>query len=275
MKAFALVLLASFALPAHAQHESHTQGTARDHSQHQAQAVPSAFPEPTAAERQAAFPDLGDMDMRGHMEDNPLVSVLRVDQLEWSQDDATGWNLRASIGRNFDKLWLRSEGEKPENREARGDVELLWSHATGPWWDRVVGVRSDFGQGHSRQWLALGVVGLTPYQFELEATAYVGGSGRLAARVEAEYEILLTNQWILQPKLEANLYSEEDPDNAIGKGLSDAQFGLRLRYEFSPQFAPYVGYAWSRRFGDTARFTEAVGGEAAEQGWIVGLRFWF
>ena len=109
----------------------------------------------------------------------------------------------------------------------------------------------------------------------MEATGYIGASGRLAARVEGEYEILLTNRWILQPKLEANLYSKDDVDNGIGKGLSDAEFGLRLRYEFSPRFAPYVGYAWSRQFGGTADRHEADGGAADEHGWVAGIRFWF
>jgi len=213
--------------------------------------------------------------MSDHMEENPTVAVLRVDQLETRQDDASGWNLRAGIGRNFDKLWLRSEGEQSEGDDAQGDAELLWSHATGAWWDRVVGVRSDFGSGPSRQWLAVGVVGLAPYKFEIEATGYVGTSGRLAARLEGEYEVLLTNRWILQPKLEANLYSQEDVENGIGKGLSETEFALRLRYEFSPQFAPYAGYAWSRQFGDTADLAETVGEQAREHGWVAGLRFWF
>ena len=283
MKTLIPLLLALFALPAHAQHAGHGQPPSQDHSQHQMPAMAaqapqptsSPFPEPTDEERAAAFPDLGGMDMRDHMVENPLVAVLRADQLERNQDDALGWNLRAGIGRNFDKLWLRSEGEKPDNGDAHGHAELLWSHATGPWWDRVIGVRSDFGDGPSRQWLAIGVIGLAPYKFEVEATGYIGESGRLAAKLEGEYEILLTNQWILQPKLEANLYSKDDFENGIGKGLSDAELGLRLRHEFSPRFAPYIGYAWSRKFGDTADLAESAGESTMEHGWVAGLRFWF
>ena len=268
-------------LPAYAQHEGHGQAPVMDHSQHTMPATPvsspstSPFPVPTPEDRAAAFPDLGGMDMGDHMVEDPLVAVLRVDQLEWNQDDALGWNLRASVGGTFDKLLLRSEGEKPRGDRTDGNVEVLWSHATGPWWDRVIGVRSDFGDGPSRQWLAIGVVGLAPYKFEVEATGYVGSSGRLAARVEGEYEVLLTNQWVLQPKLEANLYSKDDVENGIGQGLSDLEFGMRLRYEFNPQFAPYVGYAWSRKFGITADFAEATGGEASKRGWVAGVRFWF
>ena len=282
MKALVPLLLALFALPVHAQHEGHGQtAPPQDHSQHAIPTMPAApptdspFPEPTAEERAAAFPDLGGMDMRDHMDENPLVAVLRADQLEWNQDDALGWNLRAGIGRNFDKLWLRSEGGKPQRGDAHGNAELLWSHATGPWWDRVIGMRGDFGDGPSRQWLAFGVVGLAPYKFEIEATGYIGASGRFAARLEGEYEVLLTNRWILQPKLEANLYGKDDSENGIGKGLSEAEFGLRLRYEFSPQFAPYFGYSWSRKFGQTADLAESAGEPVTEHGWVAGLRFWF
>ena len=215
------------------------------------------------------------MDMRSHMDDNPLVAVFRGDQLEYGDDDALGWDLRAGIGRNFDKLWLRSEGERRDGRLQHASTELFWSHATGPWWDRTLGLRHDTGGGATRDWLAIGVQGLAPYKFEVEATGYIGTSGRLAARVEAEYEVLLTNRLILQPKLEASLYSRDDDENHIGQGLSDASFGLRLRYEFSRRFAPYVGHVWTRRFGDTADLVEAAGSDAGERTWVAGIRFWF
>lgn len=276
---FFVLALALAAPAAWAQHAHHDQVTAdaSDPVPGSAPASPAPLPEPTAAERAAAFPaDLEGMDMRSHMDDNPLVAVLRGDHLEWRDDGAFAWNLRASIGGNFDKLQLRSEGERVDGETEHADVELLWSHATGPWWDRVVGIRHDAVlHGPSRTWAALGVQGLAPYLFELEATAYLGPSGRFAARLEAEYELLLNNRLILQPKLEADLYSRDDPANAIGSGLSEVEFGLRLRYEFSPSFAPYVGHVWSRRFGNTARFSEADGVATDDRAWVAGIRVWF
>ena len=295
MKSPALALFAvvafGAALPASAQHDGHVHHHAQDaspapaaathadqsHAATATQSPPSPFPTPTAAERAAAFPaDLEGMDMRTHMDDNPLVAVFRGDRLEHDDDDGLGWDLRAGIGRNFDKLWLRSEGERRHGRLEHASTELFWSHATGPWWDRTVGLRHDANPaGRDRDWAAIGVQGLAPYKFEFEATGYVGTSGRLAARIEAEYEVLLTNRLILQPQLEANFYSRDDDENHIGKGLSDASFGLRLRYEFSRRFAPYVGHVWTRRFGDTADMVEAAGGDAGEHIWVAGIRFWF
>lgn len=305
MKAIATALAAAlaFAPPAHAQHHPHPSPAprpadaaaadkhavhapptqARDehaaHAGHPAPAPqqPSPYPAPTAAERAAAFPpELEGMDMRAHMDDDPLVAVLRGERLERSEGDALAWDLRAGFGRTFDKLWLRSEGERRDGGLEHAVTELLWSHATGPWWDRTLGLRHDSNPGgRDRDWAAIGVQGLAPYKFEVEATAYIGDSGRLAARLEGEYELLLTHRLVLQPRLEANLHGRDDEENRTGKGLSDAQFGLRLRYEFSPRFAPYAGYAWTRRFGDTARFVEAAGGDADERGWIAGVRFWF
>jgi len=241
---------------------------------------PPALPAPTAEERAAAFPDLHGMDMRDHMDDDPLIGMLQFDQLEWqdpadSGDAGLAWNLRGWLGGVSDRAWLRSEGERSGGRTEDGDVELLWGHATGPWWDRMLGLRHDFGEGQPRDWLAVGIQGLAPYKFEVAATAYLGESGRLAARAEAEYELLLTNRLILQPKAEVDLYSKDDPENCIGRGLSSAEFGLRLRYEFRREFAPYFGYVWTRRFGDTADQAEAAGGERSEGRWVAGLRFWF
>src|SRR3546814_11974845 len=124
MRSLALPLLAAVAagaaLPASAQHDTHAH-----HGDHTPATSPQSqppFPAPTAAERAAAFPsDLENMDMRGHMDDNPLVAVFRGDQLERSDDDALGWDLRAGIGRNFSNTWRRRQVRRPagHHRHAR------------------------------------------------------------------------------------------------------------------------------------------------------------
>ena len=272
------LLLALAAMPVHAQHEHH---------QPSPQPVPAAKPvpapapelrEPTAAERAAAFPDLGTMDMSGHMQEDSLIATLLVDQLEWRDagDGAgLGWNLRGWIGKSNARVWLRSEGGRRDGSTADGNIELLWGRPTGPWWDLVAGVRHDFGKGPARDWLALGVQGLAPYKFELEATAYLGASGRSAARIEAGYELLLTNRLILQPLVEVNLHGRNDPEHGIGAGLSTAEAGVRLRYEFTRQFAPYIGVVHERAFGNTAALRRGARKAVDDTQVVAGIRLWF
>lgn len=186
-----------------------------------------------------------------------------------------GWELRGWAGGNDGRLWLRSEGERRDGVTGDADLELLWGRPTGPWWDALAGVRHDFGQGPSRDWLAVGVQGLAPYKFKVAATGYVGCSGRLAARFEAEYDLLLTNRLVLQPRAEANLYSRDDPAHGTGKGLSDVEAGVRLRYEITRQFAPYSGYEWTRRFGKSADVVGRLDEDHSHTTWVAGLHFWF
>ena len=205
-------------------------------------------------------------------------SVL-VDRLEraYSRDgNATTYDAQAWFGRDYDRLVIKAEGDvaKGKLREAR--TELLWGHAIAPFWDTQLGVRYDSGGSEpERKWLALGVQGLAPYWFEVDATAYMGDNGRRALRLGAEYEILLTQRLILQPRVEVNVYGKDDAARDIGSGLSGAAAGLRLRYEIKRQFAPYFGVERSSKFGKTADLVRAAGTPTGETRWVAGVRFWF
>ena len=204
--------------------------------------------------------------------------MFAFDRLEHAAGDgssATAWSAQGWLGGDMDKVFFRSEGVRENGAFEHADAELSWSHAIAPFWDGQIGVRRDFGRGPDRTWAAFGVQGLAPYWFELAATAYVGGQGRTALRLEAEYEALLTQRWVLQPRFELNAYGKADPAAQVGAGLSDAALGLRLRYEVRREFAPYVGVEWSRRFGRSADFARADGESAGQLQWVAGLRFWF
>jgi copper resistance protein B len=184
------------------------------------------------------------------------------------------WDGRAWYGNDYDKLMLKSEGQRLDG-EYEGDAELLWDRVVSRWWSLQVGVAHDFGEGPSRTWAAVGVQGLAPYWFEVEATLYVGEEGRTAANFSSEYEMFLTQRLVLQPKLELNLYGKDDVRNGIGSGLSDAELGLRLRYEIRREFAPYMGVLWSRLFGGTADLNRDRGGDDSEVQFVAGVRAWF
>lgn len=217
--------------------------------------------------------------MRGmDMPDNALLGMVLLDQLEYAHSahgNAEFIDGQAWYGRNFDKLWVKAEGEVDRGRLGDLRTEALWDHAITTYWGTQLGVRHDFGQGPDRTWAAFGVQGLAPYWFDTEATLYVGEGGRTAARVQFEYEELLTQRLILQPKVEVNLYGRNDPQRAIGSGISDAEFGLRLRYEIKRQIAPYIGIVYRQRYGHTADFARARGEHADELQFVAGLHAWF
>lgn len=190
-------------------------------------------------------------------------------------DDSTAYDLQGEYGTTYDKAIIKAEGEFNDEKLEESRTELLWGHAVAPYWDTQLGVRLDNGEGPGRQWLAFGVQGLAPYWFELEATGYLGSSGRTALRIEASYELLFTQRLILEPRVELQLYGKDDPGRRIGKGLTEASAGLRLRYEVTRQFAPYVGIERAASFGRTADYLRADGDRANQTRVVAGIRFWF
>ena len=212
------------------------------------------------------------------MSDSQPLGMLKIDQLELTDGRyATGqaWDVEGWYGNDSDKLWLRSEGDADHGRIEEGQVEALWNHAVAAFWNTQLGVRQDVGDGPHRSWAAFGIQGLAPYWFELEATGYLGPSGRTAARFRAEYELLLTQRLILQPEFELNLYGSDDPASHVGSGLSDTQLGLRLRYEVNRQFAPYIGIVWVHRYGATADYVRLDGQPSMDRQFVAGVHIWF
>ncbi len=212
------------------------------------------------------------------MADEHNFGSLLVDQLErvrTRDNSSTAYDLQAWFGRDYDRAVLKAEGEVDGGRLEDARTELLWGHALAAYWNTQLGVRYDSGENPDRKWLAFGLQGLAPYWFEVDAAAYVGEAGRSALRLDAEYELLLTQRLILQPKIETNFYGKADAARGLGSGLSDASVALRLRYEIRREFAPYVGIERARKFGGTADFARAAGKDTEESRLVAGLRFWF
>jgi len=217
--------------------------------------------------------------MRGMaMADNVSIGSVLLDQLEYahtSHGNGVFLDGEAWYGKDFNKLWLKAEGESSRGRLGELRTEALWDHAITTYWSTQLGVRHDSGVGPDRSWAAVGVQGLAPYWFDTEATLYVGQGGRTAARLQLEYDELLTQRWVLQPKVELDLYGRDDPQRGTGSGLSDAEFGLRLRYEIRREIAPYVGIVYRQRFGHAADFARAHGETRDDLQLVLGLHAWF
>lgn len=257
---------------------------AEDHSAHHAQPRPD---EPTESEVRHVPPpppqhpmhDMSNEEMIELMDMDDAAAFGRVllDQFEWREmdrSDALFWDGQLWYGNDYNKAWFKSEGERIDG-DYEGSAELLWDRVFARWWNVQAGVRYDFGEGPSRTWAAFGVQGLAPYWFEVEATLYVGEAGRTAARFSGEYELLITQRLVLQPKIEFNLYGKDDPQNGIGSGLANTEVGLRLRYELRREFAPYVGVVWERSYGNTADLARAAGHDDDDLQFVAGLRVWF
>ena len=255
-----------------------------DHSQHQSPPAPPssaaaappaegpALPPITDADRAAAFPDV-----QGHtVHDDVVHTFVLFDQLEWrAGDGGAGWDTKGWIGWDRDRFWFRTEGHGGDGGVDRAEAHLLYGRAIGRWWEVVAGVRQDIRPDLARTWAAVGLQGLAPYWFEVEATAYVGESGRTQVRLESEYELLVTNRLILQPRIEMHLYGKADPQYGFGAGLGSADVGLRLRYEIRRELAPYVGVTWSRTFFQTADLARAAGRNVNDARLAAGVRLWF
>ncbi|WP_236191704.1 copper resistance protein B [Pseudomonas pharyngis] len=259
-----------------------------DHSQMgDMQSMDDGMMQPAApTESRTPIPALTDADRAtvftshaGHqVHDSAINTYFLADKLEWQDaDDAStlAWDLSGWIGGDIDRLWLRSEGERSNGKTEDAEIQALWGHAISPWWDVVSGVRQDFKPGAPQTWAAFGLQGMALYNFEAEATAFLGENGQSAVRLEGDYDILLTNRLILQPTAELNVYGKNDPQRGIGSGLANTEAGLRLRYEIRREFAPYIGVTWNRTYGHTADYAREEGEDRSEARLVLGVRLWF
>ncbi len=212
-----------------------------------------------------------------HLADEAILKGVWVDRLETRQGDAEDFQELAGhvwLGNSYQRVMLRTELEWRDQTIEESKTELLYTRALSPFWNLEVGGRIDHGDKEHREWVALGVSGLAPYWFELNATAYVSPEGHSAATVEAEYDLYLSQRLILQPRMELDFYGDSDLEAGHGKGLSKSLMGFRLRYDFDRQFSPYVGYERVHRHGETTGVFEPFG-QHRENQLIAGFRFWF
>ena len=199
-----------------------------------------------------------------------------LDQFEGrlGASDALRWEGEAWTGTDSDRLWLKSEGEFENSKISDGQQEAFYDTPLSAYFDLQTGLRYDLDSQPGRAWAAVGIEGLSQYFFHISATAYASDTGHYAAKFFGTYDLLLTQRLILQPEAEANIYSKSDPARLVSSGVSDLDAGLRLRYEITRKFAPYIGVAYERRFAARSRLVTS--GETPNQlRFAVGLRSWF
>lgn len=203
--------------------------------------------------------------------------IDRLEHVARNGDDGYAWDdVQFWYGGDLNKLWLKSAGEGAYGESVEeAELQALWSHAIAPFFDVQAGVRYDFRPEPERAHLVLGLQGLAPLWFEVDAAAFLSEEGDLTARIESEYDLRITQALILQPRVELELAAQDVSELAIGSGLSSAAAGLRLRYQFVPEFAPYVGVEYAHAFGDTQDLRRAMDENSGGWSLVIGVRAWF
>lgn len=204
-----------------------------------------------------------------------LAFAERLEVRLGGEHDEYLWDVQGWHGTATNRVVFKSEGEGAfggDLEDAEG--QLLWASAIGPWFDLQAGVRLDVAPDPTAH-LAIGVQGLAPYMIHVDAAAFVSLEGDLTARVEAEHDTRLTQRLVLQPRVEIELSAQDIPERGVGVGLSKIETGLRLRYEFVPEFAPYIGVEYEAATGRTADYLRAEGDDPDGLVFLIGLRAWF
>jgi copper resistance protein B len=216
--------------------------------------------------------------------DRPITGYLLVDQLEYQRNPGAGtlrWEAQGWVGGDYNRLWVKTEGDQGLLGDTGGEAEgqLLYSRLISPFFYFQIGGRyqrvSSNGSDHSRGFGVIGVEGLAPYWFSIEPALFISQDGDVSARLEAEYDLLLTQRLIAQPRLEVNVAAQEVKKFGVGEGFNDVELGLRLRYEIRRQFAPYIGVSWTRLLGESAALARREGSPVDTVAFVVGVRLWY
>lgn len=190
--------------------------------------------------------------------------------------DGYRWDGEAWFGGDINRLTLKSEGEGDVGGGVdHAEVQMLYSRAIDPYFNFQVGLRHDFRPSPTRTYAAIGFEGLAPYMFDVEGTAFVSDKGDVLGRFTGYYDQRITQRLILQPRVEFNLSAQDVPELRLGAGVTDIELGLRLRYEVTREFAPYLGISYDAKTGRSADFARADGKDPSSASLVVGVRFWF
>lgn len=215
--------------------------------------------------------------------DDKIYSLVLFDLAEYRRTgngNPVSWDLVGWVGGDFTRVWFKSEGDAPTTGGGgEWDAQVLYGRLIAPFWDVQLGARIDvrYGGGgeRARVLAVLGLQGLAPYWFELEPALYVSQNGDVSGQLTASYDMFITQRLIVQPRLEAHAAVQEVPDFGVGSGLNSIELGLRTRYEFRREYAPYLGVSWLRRVAGTADLARRAGEAVSDFAVVGGIRVWF
>ena len=204
--------------------------------------------------------------------DDPLLTYVKADKLEVRDSDEGNllvWELDAWLGKDLNKFWVKSSGERINSEIESHEIDLLYSKAITAFWDLQMGIRHEFKPTPSQDWVGIGLMGVAPYLFEVDVNAFINDDSLLNVRLDAEYEYMFTQKVVLIPNLELSLYSDDDLARGIKSGLASLELGARLHYEIRREFSPYLGINFEKQFGDSNIPA------SSETQLVAGISFWF
>ncbi|MGI9329805.1 MAG: copper resistance protein B [Gammaproteobacteria bacterium] len=207
------------------------------------------------------------------------LTYFSVDRLEAQfrdGDDARVWDAEAWIGGDMHKAWFKTQGEDVSGEGLeRAELQALYSRAVAPFWDLQLGLRHDLRPNPSKTYGVVALEGLAPYRIEVEASGFISEDGDASARLELEYDLRLTQQWILQPRVELDFAFSQVSELQVGKGPTVLETGLRLHYAIKPELSPYIGVDFESALSDTRGLRRDAGEERSSWGAVIGLSAWF
>lgn len=209
----------------------------------------------------------------------PLIYGVQVEQAERRFDDGSdvyAWDFDALVGTDELKVVWRSEAEylTEGSRFETLENQLRLQKPISTFFDAVVGVRVDTPRGEDRVYGVVGVKGLAPQWFEVDADLYLGETSFV--RIEAEYEGLITNRIILTPSVELDTPLGDDAALGVGGFAPKLEVGARLSYDLLDRaISPYVGVHYERLFGETAERAREEGGQRDTLFFVVGTKVLF
>ncbi|NQV99489.1 MAG: copper resistance protein B [Rhodospirillales bacterium] len=215
-------------------------------------------------------------------EKNLTIYGLQLEELEYRRgdegEDLLVWNGDAFYGTDEIKIrWMGAGEYDTTARKFEGlENNLVLQSPISTFFDVKGGVRLDTPKGPDRWYGVLGVTGLAPQWFEVDADFFVSETGDTSARLDIEYELLITNRLILTPSAEINVAFSGDREIGIGSGVSDIEAGMRLSYDLiDRRLSPYIGAVYERKLGQTENLARSEGEDT--EGWraVIGTKFIF
>lgn len=215
----------------------------------------------------------------GHMMGNEPYAMLLIDRLEYGDSDDGDsylWDVQGWFGGDYNRLWLKSEGEGPAwNSAETADIQVLYSRLFAPYWSWQAGLGHEARhEAPDSSFAVLGLQGLAPQRFETDVALFLSDDGDLSLSGEFEYDLLLTQRLVLQPRFEFDINARDSPELGLGSGLGSTEIGLRLRYELRRELAPYLGIRWEQHHGKTRDYARTLGEPTSVTAFVIGLRAW-